>query len=85
VRPDRLAVVLAPLKVDLDQLAEGLGGGAPVASGHHLGLEPGFLALGLLAAALDLPADLALTAGQRIDARVDDDLPAMTPRVDRHA
>jgi hypothetical protein len=48
----------------------------------HLGLEPGLDPLGLLAAALDLPADLPLTPGHRVNAGVDDHLPAVAAGTD---
>jgi len=71
-------------QIDLDQLAEGLGGRAPVAPGHHLGLEPGFLALGLSATTPDLTAYPVWLASERIDARIDADLPPVAALVDRH-
>jgi hypothetical protein len=53
-----------------------------VPAGQHLGLEPGLDPLGLLAAALDLPADLPLPPSHRVDARVDDHLPAVAAGTD---
>ena len=49
-----------------------------------LGAQPGLQALGL-ALAFDLPGDLALAAGDWIDAGVDDHLIAAAAGPDRHA
>jgi len=76
-RSNGLPVLLAPLQVNVDHLAQGLGGRALVAAGQHPGLEPGLSQLGLLAAALDLAADLPLMAYHRVNACVGDHLPAV--------
>jgi hypothetical protein len=46
---------------------------------RHLGPEAGFDLLGLSAAAVDLAGELPLLARQRVQAGVDDDLPAVGP------
>jgi hypothetical protein len=80
--PDRLVVQLAPVEVDLDHLAQRPGRCATVPAGHLFGLELGFDSLRLLAAALDLAADLPLAARHRVDARVDDHLEAVAAGTD---
>jgi hypothetical protein len=82
---DRLVVVLAPLQVQVHQLGEGLRAGAAVPAFHHLCLEPGLFLLSLPAAAVDLSADAALLAGDRVHAGVDADLPPVATLVDRHS
>jgi hypothetical protein len=81
-RADWLVVLLAPVEVDLDHLAQGLGRRTSVPARHDLGLEPGLDALGLLVAALDLAADLPLATRHRIDAGVDDHLEAVAAGTD---
>jgi hypothetical protein len=81
---ERLAAVLPPGEVHVQQLPDRAGAGAAMAAVGDLGTEPGLQPLGL-ALALDLSGDLALAAGDGVNAGVDDHLIAAAAGPDRHA
>jgi hypothetical protein len=83
-RPDGLAVVLAPVEVQLNQFAKGLCPRAAVAACQYLGLQPGLFLLGLAPTALNLPAETVRLSRYRVDARVYAHFPPVAALDDCH-
>jgi hypothetical protein len=82
VRRDRLVARSAPLDPQVDRLAKGLQAGAGVLPVGDLGAQARLDLLSLAVAAVDLARELPLFAGERVQAGVDDHLPAMGACVD---